>query len=83
MKDIERKRREDDRKELMKLPAFRRHLFEILDASAMTKTTREAQQSLQLEGKRALGLDILGWYTPTNGDVIDVIALANSAQKQP
>jgi hypothetical protein len=71
-----------DRDELLRHPAFKRLLFEIYRASGITSITREEQARLFLEGKRSLGLDILGWFSATPAEPDDVIALAIEAGKQ-
>jgi hypothetical protein len=75
----EDKLRAEDREWLMKQPQFQRHLFEILEASAIFRPTREEQHALFLEGKRSLGLEILGWFDPS-GEPHDVIATVISAR---
>lgn len=71
-----------DRDELLRHPAFMRVLFEIYRASGITRFTREEQQRLFNEGKRSLGLDILGWFSATPAEPDDAIALAIEAGKQ-
>lgn len=71
-----------DRDELLRHPAFHRVLFEIYRASGITRFTREEQQRLFQEGKRSLGLDILGWFSATPAEPDDAIALAIEAGKQ-
>ena len=66
----------------MAQPEFRRFLFEILEASAITRFAREGEQSLLMEGKRSLGLEILGWFSKS-ADPLDTIASAiGAAQEQ-
>lgn len=71
-----------DREELLKHPAFRAVLFEIYRASGITRFTREEQARLFHEGKRSLGLEILGWFSAQPAEPDDVIALAIEAGKQ-
>lgn len=78
---IEQKVRADDRKWLIEQPQFRRFLFDTIEASAITRISREAQQSLLLEGKRALELEMLAWFSE-EATPYDVIALAIEASKQ-
>lgn len=59
----EEKLRRSDREHLWKQPEFRRHLFELCSASGIARFTREEQHALFLEGKRSLGLEILGWFS--------------------
>ena len=76
----EDKLRKEDREWLIKQPQFRRHLFEILSASGIYRLTREEQQRLFLEGKRSLGLEILGWFDADKAEPLDAIASALSAR---
>lgn len=78
---IEDKIRGDDRKRLMKQPEFHRFLFDIIEASAIARTSREEQQSLHMEGKRSLGLEILGWFSD-GADPFDAMQIALEARKQ-
>lgn len=75
----EQKLREEDRAWLMEQPQFCRHLFDCLVAAAITRTTREEQHALFLEGKRSLGLEILGWFS-AEAEPHDVIASATAAR---
>lgn len=68
------KMREEDRAWLMQQPQFRRHLFEIFRGAGITRFTREEQQRLFHEGRRSLGLEILGWFSATAAEPNDVIA---------
>lgn len=76
----EDKLRKDDREWLMQQPQFRRHLFEILSASGIYRITREEPNVLLLEGKRSLGLEILGWFSAETAEPLDVIATAIDAR---
>ncbi|ALJ15354.1 hypothetical protein [Sphingopyxis macrogoltabida] len=67
---------------LLKQDAFRRFIFEFYRASGITRFTREEQQRLFHEGKRSLGLEVLGWFSATPAEPHDVIALAIEAGKQ-
>jgi len=78
---IDDKVRDDDRAALYEQPEFQRFLFDIMVSSAIARPSREAQQSLLLEGKRALGLEILGWFS-NDAEPFDVIAQAIKAQTQ-
>lgn len=80
--NIKQKRREDDRNHLYDQPEFRRFLFDIVDASAIARISREEQQSLLLEGKRSLGLEILAWFSSNNSEPFDVISASIEAQAQ-
>lgn len=75
----EEKLRREDREHLWAQPQFRRHLFEIYSAAGITRTTREEQHALFLEGKRSLGLEILGWFS-AEAEPHDVIASATEAR---
>jgi hypothetical protein len=71
---IERQLKED-RDWLMQQPEFRRFVyFEILSASGIYDRTREEPNVLRLEGRRSLGLDILGRLSAERGAPHDVIA---------
>lgn len=70
----EGKLRKEDRAWLFEQPQFRRHLFEILSASGIYRVTREEPDVLHLEGKRSLGLEILGWFSAETAEPHDVIA---------
>lgn len=72
----------EDRERLMRDDGFRRLLFEICSAAGITKFTREEQQRLFHEGKRSLGLEILGWFSATPVDPIDAIAAAIEAKRE-
>lgn len=76
----EDKFRKEDRDWLMQQPQFRRHLFEFLSASGIYRTTHEEHQRLFLEGKRSLGLEILGWFSAETAEPIDVIQAAIEAR---
>lgn len=78
---IEQKVREDDRRKLYAMPEFRRFLLDVAHSSAISKSTREEQQSLHLEGKRSLGLDILSWFQDGRGP-FGVIADGLEAQSK-
>jgi hypothetical protein len=71
-----------DRDELLRHPAFQRVIFEIYRASGITRFTREEQARLFHEGKRSLGLEILGWFSATPQEPDDAIAMAIEAGKQ-
>lgn len=72
----------EDREWLMRQEQFRRLLFEIYSGAGITKTSREEQQRLFHEGKRSLGLEILGWFSATPEDPIDAIAAAIDAKRE-
>lgn len=80
--NITERMRRDDRDWLLQQPQFQRHLFEIYRAAGITRFTREEQQRLFHEGKRSLGLEILGWFSAQAADPDDAIALAIEAGKQ-
>ena len=65
----------------MRDDGFQRILFEIFTAARITGSTREEQQRLLDEGKRSLGLEILGWFSADPADPIDVIASAIAAKR--
>lgn len=69
----EEKLRREDREWLIAQPQFLRHLFEVYAAAAITRFTREEPNVLHLEGKRSLGLEILGWFS-AEAEPHDVIA---------
>ena len=71
-----------DLDELMRHPAVLHLLFEIYRASGITRFTREEHVRLFTEGKRSLGLEILGWFSATPAEPDDVIALVIEAGKQ-
>lgn len=71
-----------DREWLVQQPQFQRLLFEIYRASGITRFTREEQQRLFHEGKRSLGLEILGWFSATPVEPDDAIASAIEAGMQ-
>lgn len=72
----------EDRAWLIKQPQFQRLLFEFYRASGITRFTRDEQQRLFHEGKRSLGLEILGWFSASPAEPDDAIALAIEAGKQ-
>ncbi len=69
------KLRREDREHLIKQPQFQRHLFEIIASAHIMSATHEEQRALFLEGKRSLGLEILGWFT-AEAEPHDVISTA-------
>lgn len=78
----EDKMRDEDRKWLMKQPQFQRFIFEFYRTSGITRFTRDEQQRLFHEGKRSLGLEILGWFSATPAEPDDVIASIIAAGMQ-
>lgn len=76
---IDDKIRKDDRAWLKEQPQFQRLLFEILLEAGIYRVTREEQQRLFLEGRRSLGLEILGWFSADKAEPHDAIALAIAA----
>lgn len=54
-------RQTDDITGLVENPAFRRFLFRIVEASGICIPAAKDDTALRYEGKRALGLEILGW----------------------
>jgi hypothetical protein len=74
--------REEDQAWLAKQPQFWRFLFEFYQAAGITRFTREEQQSLFHEGRRSLGLEILGWFSGTPAEPDDAIAAAIEAGMQ-
>lgn len=75
----EEKLRREDREHLAKQPQFWRHLFEIYNAAAISRATREEQHALFIEGKRSLGLEILSWFS-AEAEPHDAIASAIEAR---
>lgn len=71
-----------DREWLAQQPQFQRFLFEFYRSSGITRFTREEQQRLFHEGKRSLGLEILGWFSATPAEPDDAIASAIKAGMQ-
>ncbi|WP_283419233.1 hypothetical protein [Sphingopyxis sp. Geo48] len=71
-----------DRDWLIQQPQFQRFIFEFYRESGITRCTREEQQRLFHEGKRSLGLEILGWFSATPAEPNDAIALAIKAGTQ-
>lgn len=76
---IEQRVREQDHKDLLAQPAFRRFLLDVAKQSGIDVSTREEQHSLLLEGKRSLGLEILSWFADGRG-AFGVIADGLEAQ---
>ena len=72
----------EDREWLMQQPQFQRHLFEFQSAAGIYASTREEQHALYMEGKRSLGLEILGWFTAEKAEPYDVIATVLEAGMQ-
>lgn len=72
----------EDREWLMCQDQFRRLLFEIYSAAGIIRISREEQQRLFLEGKRSLGLEILGWFSADPAEPNDVIASAIAARDE-
>lgn len=79
---ISEKIRRADNDWLIQQPQFRRFLFEFYRSAGITVFTREEQQRLFHEGKRSLGLEILGWFSATPAEPDDAIALAIEAGMQ-
>lgn len=46
---------------LVESPAFRKFLFRIVEAAGICVPASKADVALHAEGKRSLGLEILGW----------------------
>lgn len=69
----------EDRDWLLKQPQFQRLLFEIYSAAGICRVTREEPNVLHLEGKRSLGLEILGWFS-AEAEPHDIIAKAIEAR---
>jgi hypothetical protein len=78
----QQKIQQEDRKWLLEQPQFLRFLFEFYRAAGITRFTREEQQRLFHEGKRSLGLEILGWFSGTPAEPDDAIAAAIEAGMQ-
>ena len=72
----------DDREWLAQQPQFQRTLFEIYRAAGITRFTRDEQQRLFHEGRRSLGLEILGWFSATPAEPDDAIASIITAGMQ-
>lgn len=72
----EEKLRKEDREWLIERPQFKRLLFEILSEAGINRVTRDEQQRLFYEGRRSLGLEILGWFSSEKEEPFDVIASA-------
>lgn len=75
----EEKLRREDLAWLWEQPQFRRFLFEFYSAAGIVRFTREEQHALFLEGKRSLGLEILGWFS-AEAEPHDVIASTITAR---
>ena len=80
--NISEKMRREDYAYLMERPEFRRFLFEFYRATGITRFTREEQQRLFHEGKRSLGIEILGWFSATPAEPDDVIMTVIEAGRQ-
>ena len=52
---------EADLKQLVEVAAFRRFLFRIVESAGIAVPAVKDDMSLRLEGRRSLGLEILGW----------------------
>lgn len=72
----------EDREWLMRQDQFLRFLFELYSAAGITRISREEQQRLFLEGKRSLGLEILGWFSAEAAEPNDVIASIIAAKAE-
>ncbi len=81
MASVEQKVRADDRAWLVKQPQFQRFLLDITEASGISRTTHEEPNALRMEGKRSLGLDILGWFAE-DGDPLSAMCEAKQAWRQ-
>lgn len=80
MSDMIERQLRDDREQLMQRPEFWRFVyFEILSPSGIYQRTREEPNVLFLEGRRSLGLEILGRLSAMKGAPEDVIAMAIEA----
>lgn len=80
MSDLIERQLKDDREQLMQRPDFWRFIyFEILSPSGIYSRTREEPNVLFLEGRRSLGLDILGRLSAMKGAPEDAIAQAIEA----
>lgn len=80
MTNILERQLQEDREWLLAQPEFRRFIyFEILLACGIYSRTREEANVLHLEGRRSLGLDILGQFSADSSAPHDIIALAIEA----
>lgn len=80
MSDIIERQRKDDIEQLMQRPEFWRFVyFEILSPSGIYSRTREEPNVLFYEGRRSLGLDILGRLSAMKGAPEDAIVKAIEA----
>ncbi|MFX4085826.1 hypothetical protein ACKU27_12060 [Sphingobium yanoikuyae] len=52
---------EQELRDLVEVRAFRRFLFRIVESAGIAIPATKDDTSLRLEGRRALGLEILGW----------------------
>ncbi|MFY9350527.1 MAG: hypothetical protein WBL20_16900 [Sphingobium sp.] len=50
-----------DLKQLVEVRAFRRFLFRIVESAGIGIPAAKDDMALRMEGRRALGLEILGW----------------------
>lgn len=50
-----------DLKQLVEVRAFRRFLFRIIESAGIAISAAKDDTALRMEGRRALGLEILGW----------------------
>ena len=75
----EEKLRREDFEHLWAQSQFKRFLFEFYNTAAISRSTREEQHALFLEGKRSLGLEILGWFS-AEAEPHDVIASVISSR---
>lgn len=79
-KDMIERQLAEDRNWLLSRPEFMRFIyFEILSGSGIYQRTREEPSVLYLEGRRSLGLDILGRLSPEKGEPHAIIAQAIEA----
>jgi hypothetical protein len=76
----EEKLRREDFEWLKEQPQFQRLLFEIQRSAGIYQSTREEHHALFLEGKRSLGLEILGWFSAEMAEPFDAIASAINAR---
>lgn len=80
MRDVIERQLKDDREQLMLRPEFWRFVyFEILSPAGIYRRTREEPNVLFLEGRRSLGLEILGRLSAMKGAPEDAIARAIQA----
>jgi hypothetical protein len=74
--------KQKEREWLMEQKQFHNFLFDLLESSSICIVTRDEPSALFFEGRRSLGLEILGWFGEKL-DPLHTISVISRNQFQP